>query len=105
MYLCFTLIFKRNDGYQESFQLIYEPCPCWKKGDRCIINFNKSPHYQKGSFKEFINHIKSTDFEKQCILITDKNWVKNSGYDDNNTLNRIIEDIETEGFKVVVVQF
>lgn len=68
MYLCFTLIFKRNDGYQEPFQLIYEPCPCGKKGDKCIINFNESPHYQKGSFKEFIKHIKSIDSEKQCIL-------------------------------------
>lgn len=110
MSLSFTVIIKGNNNFQIPYALSYEPCPEWKYGEASIINMNPEyPHYREGSFKQLLEyHEKSTGREicpdRKCLIICDKDW-EHSGYDDRDILNRLREDIESEGFNVDIFQF
>lgn len=110
MNLCFTVILKCENGYQESYSLAYQPVPIWMHGDDCIVNMRESgTSYVKGSFRLLLNFHKNKGGrtlhpDKKCVLVCDQDWEKNAGYDDKTTLDRIISDIENEGFHIEVVR-
>lgn len=110
MDLCFTIILKCENGYQESYLLAYQPVPIWIHGNDYVVNMSESgTSYAKGSFKLLLNYHNNNSGrtlhpDKKCVLVCDQDWEKNAGYDDNNTLNRIISDIESEGFHVEVIR-
>lgn len=111
MDLCFTLVIKGDYGYQASYQLAYQPCPIWMQGDKFVVNMcDDGVQYKKGAFRKLLefhgkDHGRPVHTDKLCLLISDKKWTENAGYDGNDTLNRIVEDIESEGFRVTVIQF
>ncbi len=111
MDLCFTIVIKCENGYQVSYQLAYQPCPVWMQEDKYVVNMcDDGVHYKKGAFGKLLefhkkDHGRVIHIDKQCLLISDKKWTENAGYDSNDTLNRIVEDIESEGFRVTIIQF
>lgn len=111
MDLCFTVVIKGNNGYQFSYQLAYQPCPIWteENRDRWIINMcDDGLFYKKGAFKKLLDKTgiyHEIHPDRQCVLIADKKSSETGGYDSPDVVKRIVEDIESEGFKVTVVEF
>lgn len=110
MDLCFTVILKCENGYQESYMLAYQPVPIWIHGDDWVVNMNESgTSYTKGSFRLLLDYhnkkgIRPLYSDNKCVLVCEQDWEKNAGYDDKTTLDRIISDIESEGFQVKVIK-
>ena len=110
MSLSFTVIFKGRDNSQIPYVLAYEPCAEWKYGNDFVTKLSEEgPQYKKGEFKKLLEyHEKSLGREfhpdKKCVIICNNGW-EHRGYDDKDTLNRLREDIESEGFNVETIQF
>lgn len=106
MDLCFIIILKCENGYQVA----YQPIPVWIHGDECIINMKDSgTSYAQGSFRLLLNYHNEKNSrtlhpDKKSVLVCDQSWEDNAGYDDKSTLDRIISDIESEGFQLTVVR-
>ncbi len=111
MDLCFTIVIKCENGYQVSYQLAYQPCPIWMLGDEHVINMcDDGLYYQPGAFQKLIDFHESRNGrsihpDKICTVICDDSWTSNCGYDSNDTLKRIINDIENTGFTIKLIQF
>lgn len=109
MSLSFTVILKGNDSSQIAYTLAYEPCAEWKFGNKFVTEmYSEGPHYKKCEFKKLLEyHEKSRGSKvhpnKKCIIICNNVW-EHSRYDDSNTLSRLREDIESEGFNVETIE-
>ncbi|MGF7058637.1 hypothetical protein [Brassicibacter mesophilus] len=108
MDICMTLILKAENGYQVTYQLVYQPCPIWSINDEWIINLNpESPYYKEGNFQKLLDYHnnevvgRTLDEDKECILILSKETFEH-GVEE---VRKVKKDIENTGFKVKLLYF
>lgn len=99
----FTVVFTSTESTDQSYGLVFIPCPAWVRGDEVIINLNPdNPHYQPGSVKRLllarrISSQKRDGIERTCTVVVHPN-----GHGSWPDLQALVADLKAEGFRVTL---
>jgi len=99
----FTVVFESPESCDNSFGLVFTPCPVWVRGETDLINLHpENPHYLKGDLiplikSGFMNRSLIQD-EKVAVVV-----VHSTGHGTEDYLSLLLDDLESEGFTVEIV--
>ena len=94
----FTLLFEKEEGPTEIYELVFHPCPVWFKGgstglDEAIcIPSHRGPHYVMGDFRCLLDNAEIERNRKVGIVCHD------SGHGSEEDLNLLMSEMKSEGF-------
>ena len=95
----FTLLFEKEEGPTEIYELVFHPCPVWFKGgsdgnldDAVCIPPHRGPRYVMGDFRYLLDNIGIEGNRNVGIVCHD------SGHGNEEDLNLLMSEMKSEGF-------
>ena len=94
----FTLLFEKEEGPTEIYELVFHPCPVWFKGgstgldEAVCIPSHRGPHYVMGDFRCLLDNTEIERNRKVGIVCHD------SGHGSEEDLNLLMSEMKSEGF-------
>ena len=94
----FTLLFEKEEGPTEIYELVFHPCPVWFKGgstgldEAVCIPSHGGPHYVMGDFRCLLDNAEIERNRKVGIVCHD------SGLGSEEDLNLLMSEMKSEGF-------
>ena len=94
----FTLLFEKEEGPTEIYELVFHPCPVWFKGgstgldEAVCIPSHRGPHYVMGDFRCLLDNTGIERNRKVGIVCHD------SGHGTEEDLNLLMSEMKSEGF-------
>lgn len=100
----FTVVFDSHESRDNSYGLLFVPCPVWVRGEEELPNLHPDkPHYLTGDLRPLLEkEFGESEIDhqpKRTIVI-----VHESGHGAVEDLERLIADLEAAGFRPTTIR-
>lgn len=99
----FTIVFDSQEGYDLTAGLVFKPTPVWVSGSEDLVVLRRDhAGYERGDAGRLLDHPamqRELPPESQSVVMV----VHESGYGMQRDLDRLLADLESEGFAVTTV--
>ena len=100
----FTVVFGSHESRDNSYGLVFVPCPVWVRGDEELVNLHRdNPQYIPGDLQPLLDKEFGDDRvdrnPKQAVVV-----VHPSGHGSAQDLERLVADLEVAGFRPMTVR-